>query len=124
MATKKPTPKTKMKLVKHMLAITANSSLELKVKRTGGLNTTHALVVSTGTDTEAFSDSQMTPGPATKALNGANSYVIVWTVAFVEDGTATLNVVVLDDQGQKHDRAPVPVTGKAGDIAKRVVVIG
>ncbi len=106
--------------IRRMAVIASASTLDLSVSKTGGPMSTHARVVSTGTDSRSFEDSQLTPGPATMPLDGANSYTVVWTIAFVEAGSATLDA---DVSGANPSHDSVTVDGDAGDIKKRFVVI-
>ncbi len=123
-ASPKPKAKSKSKAtspsIRRMAVISAASTLEMSVAKTGGPMSTYARVVSTGTDSRSFADSVLTPGPARMPLVGENSYTVVWTIAFVEAGSATLDAEVMGDQPSSDS---VTVQGEAGDILKRFVVI-
>jgi len=108
----------KGKIFQKMAAINANTTLELTVSKTGGPVVTAVEVGSTGNDDQSFSDNDLTPGPATKQLNGNNSYALVWSGAFVTQGSATLHV----DVGGTNVKT-VPVNGQAGDTFFRSVLI-
>jgi hypothetical protein len=114
---------SKLKLVKKLDAVTNPSTLALSVAKNGGPVATTAEVASTGPDDQRFSDSQLTPGPAQKALDPSNSYSIVWTGAFVAAGSVTLRVQILDSQGVNHTNKAVTVQGKAGEVFFRVILI-
>jgi hypothetical protein len=88
-------------------------TLSISVTKQGGPVATSAEVTSTGSDDESFSDSQLTPGPALKPLDPANSYTIVWTGAFAGTGSATLIV----------ENESVTVEGNAGDEFFRIVMV-
>lgn len=113
----------KLKLIKKMAAVTAPSTLEMKVTKTGGPVSTAAEVGSTASDDASFTDSQLTPGPTTMPLNPTNSYAIAWTGAFVKAGTATLNVRVVREDGTVKETKPVRVQGKAKEKFFRLVLV-
>ena len=68
-------------------AIAGGSVLELTVTREAGPVATSAGVASTGSDEQHFSDSELTPGPAEKNLDPANTYSILWDGAFADQGS-------------------------------------
>lgn len=107
----------KLKMIKKMEVIESDSTLELTVSKNGGPVSTAVEVGSTGDDDESFSDQELTPGPARKNLDSSNSYSLVWTGAFVAEGSARLRVVV------GNDSKNMTVNGKAGDVFFRVVMI-
>jgi hypothetical protein len=108
----------KGKMFHKTAAIQADTTLTMTVSKTGGPVVTAVEVGSTGSDDESFSDQQLTPGPAQKALDGNNSYSLVWTGAFVTKGSATLQVNV---GGTSLN--PVAVNGEGGDTFFRIVII-
>jgi|GEM_PF-6199477 len=113
----------KLKFIKKLAVFTGGSSLELTVTKQLGPVATSADVASTGTDDAHFSDKKLTPGPAMKPLNPANSYSILWQGAFVKDGSATLTVRVLDATGKVLTTKVVSVAGQAGDVFFRIILV-
>lgn len=111
------------KLIKKLDTITSSSTLQLSVTKKDGPVSTAVEVGSTGSDDQSFTDKQLTPGPASKPLDGGNSYSIVWTGAFVKDGSTTLKVQVFEANGDLHGGKTVTVSGKAGDVFFRLVMI-
>ena len=112
-----------LRFIKKVNVVIGGKSLELTVTKTLGPVDTSAEVGSTGSDDASFKDSQLTPGPAVMPLNTANTYAIVWIVAFVHDGSATLRVRVLDAQGAVLASKNVTVQGKAGQVIFRAVLV-
>jgi len=113
----------KLKLIKKMDTVTGGSTLELSVTKKQGPVATSAEVGSSGGDDDSFTDSQLTPGPAVVQLNAANTYSVVWSGAFVKEGSATLRLKVLDAQGNVLANKTVPVKGKAKEVFFRAVLV-
>ncbi len=112
-----------LKFIKKLDAVVGGSRLELSVTKKLGPVSTTAEVGSSGTDDRSFSDSQLTPGPATMPMDPANVYAIVWRVAFTRDGSATLKVRVVDAQGNVLTNKNITVKGKANQVQFRAIVV-
>lgn len=112
----------RLKSVKK-LTLANKNQLEVSVSKTGGPVTTSVEVASSGPDDSRFTDSQLTPGPATRQLNSAESYVLVWVGAFVKAGSATLKAAVTAGNGTATPVKPITVKGKKGDVFMRVVML-
>lgn len=112
-----------LKLIKKMEAVTGGSTLELSVTKKLGPVATSAEVGSSGTDDKSFTDTQLTPGPAVVPLNPENTYSVVWSGAFVKEGSATLRLRVLDIQGSILASKTVLVKGKAKEVFFRAVLV-
>jgi hypothetical protein len=107
---------------KSLKSLKAKATLEANVTKTGGpLNS--RLEVASKKHGVSFSDSQLTPGPATTTLDPAHSYTLVWLVAFASQGTATLRVRIVRANGNVVGTVIKKVTGKAGDEVARVILI-
>jgi len=111
------------KAIHKLEAVAGGSTLELTVTKAQGPVATMVEVGSTGNDDAHFRDSDLTPGPAVKQLDPANTYAIVWSGAFVEDGSATLRLRVLDAHGTVLVSKSVTVKGKSKEVFFRVVML-
>ena len=111
----------KPKLTTTMAAFAPGATLELKVTKTGGPVATVVEVGSTGNDDERFVDGQLTPGPATKALQAGNTYGLLWTGAFVKAGKVTLRVTVVQEGGSATTSRTV--TGKKVEVFTRLLLL-
>jgi len=104
-------------------ALAGAPRLELTVSKTGGPVSTAVEVTSTGPDDKTFSDAELTPGPAVTDLDSSNTYTLVWSGAFADDGSASLHVRVLDAGGGVTDDETVTVDGQQGDVFFRLVLL-
>jgi hypothetical protein len=112
-----------LKMIKKMAAVSSASTLELSVSKKDGPVATSVEVGSTGADDKSFTDKQLTPGPASKPLDPANSYNIVWVGAFVKKGSATLKVRVVDASGAVQGTKTITVQGEAKETFFRLLMI-
>jgi hypothetical protein len=104
------------------LAAGGAPTLELTVTKDGGPVSTSVEVTSTSTDDQTFFDADLTPGPASMELDAANTYTLVWSGAFADDGSVSLHVRVADG-GNITDDETVTVEGKQGDVFFRLVLL-
>jgi hypothetical protein len=113
----------KLKLVKKVDAVLGGATLELSVTKKLGPVSTFAEVGSSGTDDGSFSDSQLTPGPAVMPIDAANTYSIAWAGTFVEEGSVTLRVRVLDPADTVLVNKTFVVQGKARELFFRLILV-
>jgi hypothetical protein len=106
-----------------LTALTGAPRLELTVSKTGGPISTSVEVTSTGTDDRTFFDADLTPGPAVMDLDSSNTYTVVWSGAFADDGSTDLHVRVLDAGGGVTEDETFTVDGKQGDVFFRLVLL-
>ncbi len=97
--------------------------LEVTVSKTGGPVSTSVEVTSTGPDDRTFFDADLTPGPAVMDLDSANTYTLVWSGAFADEGSVDLHVRVLDAGGDVTEDETFTVEGKQGDVFFRLVLL-
>jgi hypothetical protein len=106
-----------------MELVTEQATLSVVVTKKDGPLTSVVEVASTGPDDVRFKESELTPGPATHRLDPANSYGLLWTVAFARKGTATLVATVTTASGAMQTVKTKRVEGVAGDVIVRMIFV-
>jgi hypothetical protein len=111
-----------MKEVKKLAVAPKNSTLQVAVKSTGGpVNATVAVISSAGQ--EEWKDSQIHPGPKSKALSAGVVYTLIFRLTFLGKGSARIELVVNDQQGAKVFGNTMTVEGKKGDVVLRAATV-
>lgn len=113
----------KLKAIKKMALVTEPATLAVQVAKQGGPLSSAVEVASTGEDDVGFKDDELTPGPATHALDPACSYGLLWTVAFARKGSAELLATVTTEKGDSQTVKTKKVEGVKGDVVVRMVFV-
>lgn len=113
----------KLRSIQKMALVTEAAALAVQVTKEGGPLTSAVEMASSGLDDARFTDSDLTPGPATHELDPEHSYGLLWTVAFARKGSAKLAATVTTGSGATQTLKIKQVQGVAGDVVVRMVFI-